>query len=189
MAFIAPVLASLGGAGAAAGATAASAASAASIWGTVGTIASTVAGLAQISYQNKVATQAAATAQKNSNTAIQEGQTAQKDQDEAAAAQIAQQTAEQASSGFSLASPTFKRINARNRVLARRDAERIRQSSIDTAQNFQTQKAEALSQKQSLLLPAVMGAIDIKSSMISGANLVRKVKSRNTNSQAQWEQA
>jgi hypothetical protein len=180
MQMLAPIFGTLFGGGAAAG-TAAAAASTASTLGTLGSIVGVGATLSQISYQNKVAANAAMVARQNSERALQQGQEAQRDQDIDAQAQIAALTANQAASGFSVFSPSYQRVQARNRVLARRDAERIRTSAENTANNFLAEATSAENQKQGLFLPLLSGAIDIKSSMISGSSLVRNTRARQVN--------
>ena len=170
MQMIIPLVGSVFGSGAVGTATAAS-------WiGTAASVLSVGAGLAQISYQNKVAANAAATAAENRDRSLREGQEAQRDQDIEAQAQIAAVTTQQAASGFSLSSPTFQRIQNRNRVLARRDASRIRQSSVDSAENFETQRTDALNSKQGMLLPVLTGITKIGGSLIGGADLVHKAR-------------
>ena len=141
--------------------------------GTVGTIYSTIYGMRQ----SKVAEQ---TANENARRASFTGQVSAQDADIEAAAVIAAEQEGRAFSGFASTSGSFQRADRRNRILARRDAERIRQDAAMESAQYKAKAAEARAERRGTLIQGIFdtigGVMDMKTSMIADASLVNARK-------------
>lgn len=150
----------------------------ASTLGVVGSVYSTIYGMKQA----KVAAQVA---DENASRASFAGQVAAQDADMEAAAAIAAEQEARAFSGFTTTSGTFERATRRNRILARRDAERIRQDANLQSSQFKAQASEARAERRGLALKgffdAIGGAVDMRTSLISDSSLVNQRTARNIN--------
>lgn len=137
-----------------------------------------VGGLGQTIYSMNVAKQTAATMKENADRAEFTAQVAQQDADINAAAIIAEQQAGRAHSGFATTSGTYERMDRRNRVMARRDATRIRQDGTMEAAQYRAKGAEATAEARGLGLAGffdTLGSVlDLKSSLVSDAALTTK---------------
>lgn len=146
--------------------------------GTVGTIYSTIYGMKQA----KVAEQ---TANENAQRASFTGQVSAQDADFEAAAAIANEQESRAFSGFAATSGSFLRADRRNRILARRDAERIRQDADLEASQYKAKAAEARSERRGMLMQGMFdtlsGVMDMKTSLISDSTLVNTRKAQAVN--------
>ncbi|NJL70346.1 MAG: hypothetical protein HC888_01450 [Candidatus Competibacteraceae bacterium] len=173
-----PGLLGLGGAAGAAGATASGVGALTATLGTVGTIYSTIYGMKQAKVAEQVANE-------NSSRASFAGQVSAQDADIEAAAAIAAEQEARSFSGFSGSSGTFARNDRRSRILARRDAERIRQDADLSSSQFKAQAAEARSERRNIGLKGffdtIGGFVDMKTSLISDASLVNQRTARNIN--------
>lgn len=169
-----PGLLGIGGATA----TATGAGTLAATLGTVGTIYSTIYGMKQA----KVAEQ---TANENAERANFTGQVSAQDADMEAAAAIANEQESRAFSGFAATSGSFQRADRRNRILARRDSERIRQDGAMEASQFKAQAAEAKAERKGTLIQGMFdtlaGVMDMKTSLISDSTLVNTRKAQAVN--------
>lgn len=146
--------------------------------GTLGTVYSTIYGMKQA----KVAQQVA---EENSSRATFAGQVAAQDADMEAAAAIAAEQEGRAFSGFATTSGTFARLDRRNRILARRDSERIRQDADLQSSQYKAQAAEARAERRNIGLQGffdgIGGLVDMKTSLISDASLTNARTARNIN--------
>ena len=175
MAILAPVLGTLAG-GAALGGTALS--TALSVGGTViGGIGKMQAG----NYQSAILSRQAEAERRNAERVQFAGQITQQEQDVAAAAQIGAETAQMAGSGFALNSASFARRAALTKILARRDALRIRNDADVQAQNLKanaaTLDANAASAKANWTDWLSMG-LNAGSDLITGASMVNRNKAQ-----------
>lgn len=169
-----PGLLGIGGAAATAG----GAGTLAATLGTVGTIYSTLRGIRTAKVVEQTATE-------NAQRASFTGQVTAQDADFDAAAAIAAEQEGRAFSGFASTSGSFQRMDRRNRILARRDAERIRQDASMESSQYKSQAAEARSERKGLLFQGIFdtlgGALDMKTSMISDASLTNTRTARGIN--------
>lgn len=168
MAFAAPLLTTLG-AGSLAGGLA-----------TAGTIVGGASAFLQGQYQAGVLRNQATVARQNAQRAVFAGQITQQDQDQAAAQAIGQEVAAQGASGLSLSSGSFARRRESMKILARRDALRIRNDADVKAQNFNAEAAtnEAEARQSSLGSFLSLGgmALGIKADLINAAGLISSTK-------------
>lgn len=187
LAFVGAKIGTLFGAGAAgAGALgAAGSAAAASGFGTLSTVLGAVGTVAQLGYQNKVAANNAALMERN---AVKVQQASQKSAQEAgleAAALLGDLTVAQAQTGFAVTSPSFLRVRNKNRLLAQRDQLRIVKGGSAEATNLRNEATSLRNEAgPSPLLGLITGGLDIASSMISGASLVRRNSAMGNNTSA-----
>ena len=166
--------------GGAAGVGAAGAASAGA-----GILSAAVGGISAISaanYQAAVAKRAALVKEENARRIVEAGQKQAKDQDLAAAAAVADDIAAQASSGFSLSSPSFVRRRKSQTRLIEQDRTRIIEDANLQAQgelnDAATYRSEASQAKSSALFSFLEAGLNIGDSIIGGANLVSNVRQR-----------
>ena len=171
--------------GTAAPAVATGGAAAASGLSTLSTVLGIGGGLYQALYQRQIARSAAKVADANAERASFASQVSAQDRDIEAAAILAEGNARRAHSGFSVSSGTFARIDRRNRVMARRDAERIRQEGDLEAAQYKEKAAEARAEARNIGIDAIFdtvgGYLDLKTSLISDAALVSKRKTNQVN--------
>lgn len=146
--------------------------------GVVGSIYSTVYGMKQAKIAERVANE-------NAERATFTGQVSAQDADIEAAAAIAAEEESNAFSGFDKSSGTFARVSRRNRILARRDAERIRNDADLESYQYKVQATEARTERRNIgfkgMLDTIGGVIDMKTSLISDASLVNQRTARNIN--------
>lgn len=161
-----------------AGATAGSLASASAGLGVISSVFGTVSALRQLSYQRQVAANAVKVAGQNAKmrtfTAAQEAQ----DQDAQAAAALGDLTARQAESGFAVSSPSFQRVIARNRIQSQVNSQRLIEAGAIDAENYRREAKSVVNEtkQNSPFTTLLSGALDVGTSMISGATLVKKAK-------------
>lgn len=167
------------------GGSAAAAGAASSGLSTLSAILGIGGGLYSALYQRNVAQNAAAILEDNASRARFASQVEAQDSDINAAAAMADEVSSRAFSGFASDSPSYQRADMRNRVMARRDAQRIRQGGDLEASQYEAQalekKAEAKNIGITAMFDAIGGAIDMRSSMISDASLVSKRKTNQVN--------
>jgi len=159
----------------------------ANVVGIGATIASTVVGMqaaqaqAQAQYQMamyqaKVAENNAIVAQDNAKQQRQVGAIDQQEQDFEALAVLAEERAKQGASGFTLNSTAFQRRNATLRMLARRDALRIRDDAERKAIAFENQASGELASARMSEMEAdnalTAGKYNSLSTLIGGASMI-----------------
>ena len=149
------------------------------------TLISTVGGLAMGSYQNRVAQNEAILAQQAAQDAREAGQIQQQEQDFAALQQMSAEEGRMAASGFSLNSQAFSRRRQLNKILARRDALRIRTEAERTGQSFDNRaaaaKAEGKAARFGNFLTVAQGGLEIGDTLISSATRVNRKKAEEIN--------
>ena len=135
-----------------------------------------IAGAQAASYQAAIAEQNQQVAKENANRTIQASQVEQQDRDLTARALLGEQVTEQAASGLTLGSRSFRLARRSAQQLARKDALNIRQAGAVDAYNYRTQAANfgmqadlARSSASSSLLGGFLGA---GTSLISGASKI-----------------
>jgi hypothetical protein len=130
------------------------------------------------SYQAKIAEYNQQIANDNAKRTLQTAQVQQQDQDAQSLALLGEQEANQAASGFSLGSRSFRLARRSAQELARKDALNIRQAGEVEAYNYRVQANNfgleselAKMQANSSLLGGFLGGA---TSLISSATKVRK---------------
>jgi len=185
-ALIAGATSVFGGIGTAAGVTGAGAASAG--LGIVSSLVTGIAGISAANYQAAVASRAAMIHDQNAERIMLAGRKDAKMQDEAAAAQIADEIASQAASGFELSSPSFVRRRNKMSVLATQDRQNIvEDANLQAASEREagaTARSEASQARSSALFRFIGMGLNIADSAIGGANLSSSVSSRRVKSSA-----
>lgn len=169
-----PALLGIGGGAASAGAI-----------GTLSTVLGGASALMTTMYQRNIAKMEAATADDNAKRAVFASQVNQQDRDMEAAVAIASAQEARTSSGFAATSGTFQRADRRNRVLARRDSERIRQEGLLEGSQYAAQAAASRAEAQNLGFSAMFDAagsyLNYRSSLINDASLVASTKANQIN--------
>ena len=188
MGFVAPLLASVG-----------TAVTAGGTLSTLLTVGSTVAGLAAsrantraqqqaANFQASVAQRNAQMLQNNAADTRQAGQINQQERDMESAAILAEDQTRMAGSGFELNSTTFNRRTRAGRILARRDALRIRQDADRDAVSMENQadgeQVTAQSAKRAGRNALVAGLFDVGSGLIDGATMVNRNRALRINREA-----
>lgn len=147
-----------------------------------GTVVSTIGTLAGLSYQARVAKNQAIANDQAAEDAIQRGQIEQQEQDFAAAEQLGQQTAQLATSGFDVTAGSLGQRRSYTRLLARRDALRIRNNAEREAVGFRNQaqnnRDEAAGFGTQQIFTAFEGAAEAGGSLIGEATMVNRRKAR-----------
>lgn len=139
----------------------------------LGGIASIKAG----QFQSAVLRRQSASEKLNAERVVYSGQINQQEQDAAANAQMGQETAQQAASGFSLNSSSFAQRANLLRVLTRRDSLRIRNDADIQAQglnaNAATLAANAQQAKPGFMDYLQIG-LGVGSDLITGATMINR---------------
>lgn len=166
MTFLLPAAASLAGAGAGAAATGVGVSSALALGSGIsglGTLAgfnissllggasTALSGLGSIQsalYAQALAKENARRAEESARIEADRGQLAQQDADYLARIALGEEIAQQAASGFDLSSPSYATARKRNQIVARTNAERIREDSELTVRNLLSGASDALSAAQ-----------------------------------------
>lgn len=172
MAFAAPALAAVGGGSALlGGATALS---------VLGTGLGAMQQMQQASFQAEVASRQATLAEQQAVQTRQRGQIEAQETDFAAMQEMSQREARRAGSGFELGSTSFNRSRRLEKMLASRDRLRVQDQAEREALTLENQAAssrtEAAGAKRAGKFAAIGGALDIGSSLVSGAAKVNKRK-------------
>ena len=153
-----------------------------------GTIAGVVAQRRAANFQASVAQRNAQMLQDNAADTRQAGQINQQERDMESASILAEDQTRMAGSGFELNSTTFNRRTRAGRILARRDALRIRQDADREAVSMENQadgeRATAQSAKRAGRNALVAGLFDVGSGLIDGATMVNQRKALQINRQA-----
>lgn len=154
----------------------------------VGTVAGAMGQMQMANYQAAVAERNAQVAQDNAKLQRQVGQSDQQEQDFEAAALLAETKTQQAGSGFSLSSTSFQRRNQTLRMLARRDALRVRDDAERKAISFENEAQgeveSAQMSRQAGRNALFQGIIGVGSDLISGASLVNRKRASQITRQA-----
>lgn len=139
----------------------------------IGSIISGVMGMAQASYQAKVANMNAEIAKDNAKRAIERTQVEAKDQDALTKEMIGEQIAAQSASGLSLTGGSAMRTRASARRLGRRDTLNVHQAGELEAYQYKTDamnfKAQAAAHKMGGISNLLGSFFQAGSSLIGGA--------------------
>lgn len=166
MAFLAPVAGAAGGL------------SAGTLISAVGTLFGAMSQMQMAKYQAAVAERNAAVAEDNAKKQREVGQVDQQEQDFEARAILAEEQNRQAASGFQLSSTAFARRNATLRILARRDALRIRDDAERKAISFENEAQGHLESAQMSRMSGrnalIGGLFGVASDLVGGATLVNR---------------
>jgi hypothetical protein len=170
--FLAPLAGAIG--------TGAAGLGAASTLSLIGTGVSTVTNFAQAQYQGAIAQRQAALLDEQADHVSQRGQIDQQETDFAALQQMGVEQGRMAASGFSTNSTSFTRRSAITKILARRDALRVREDaereSLSLRNAAEAKRAEAAAAKRSALFSLFEGAMGMGSDLIGSATLVNRRK-------------
>jgi hypothetical protein len=173
MAFLAPVAGAVGGASG-------GISMLGSVLSGVGTLIGAMGSMQMANYQAAVAERNAQIADENAKTQRQIGQIDQQEQDFEAAMVLSQERAKQAGSGFQLNSTAFQRRNTTLRMLARRDALRVRDDAERKAVAFENEaQGELESARMSKMAgrnSMLQGVLSFGTSLISGASQVNRIR-------------
>jgi hypothetical protein len=135
-----------------------------------------IAGAQAANYQAAIAEQNQQVANVNADRTIQASQVEQQDRDLTARALLGEQVSEQAASGLTLGSKSFRLARRSSQQLARQDALRIRQSGEVDAYNYRTQASnfgmQAQLAKSSASASLLGGFLGAGTSLISGASKI-----------------
>jgi hypothetical protein len=146
----------------------------------VGTLIGAMGQMQMANYQAAVAERNAQIARENAKTQRQVGQIDQQEQDFEAAMVMSEERAKQAGSGFQLNSTAFQRRNTTMRMLARRDALRIRDDAERKAIAFENEaQGEVESAQMSRMAgrnSMLQGVLGFGTSLISGAASVNRIR-------------
>lgn len=136
-----------------------------------------ISGYQQASYQAKVAEMNQEIANDNAKRALERVQVEQQDQDAITLAMLGEQEAQQAASGLSFGSGSFRLARKSAQELGRKDALNIRQAGELEAHDYRTQAANfgaqaglAKASATNSLLGGFLGGV---TSLVSGASKVR----------------
>jgi len=181
MAFVAPLVASIGTATAGIGGLS-------TLLSVGGTVAGVVAERRAANFQASVAARNAQMLENNAADTREAGQINQQERDLESAAILAEDQTRMAGSGFALNSTSFNRRSRAGRILARRDALRIRQDADRDAISLENQadgeRATGQSAKRAGRNALVAGLFDVGSGLIDGATKVNERKALRINRQA-----
>ncbi len=154
----------------------------------LGITSSLIGGVAQfaaLSSQSAALEEAARVEEANAKLAIQRGQIDAQDADFELAAILAENEAQQASSGILTGSGSFRRVRTRVNTIGRANRQRIIQDSSIQANNAQARANSRRSQSRSSRLESafslVSTGINIGSGLIDGANLSAREQISSTN--------
>lgn len=145
-------------------------------------VASSIAGFASnqsmANYQAGIATRNAQVMEENARQERMAGQIDQQEQDLEAAAIMAREKQQQGASGFETSSTGFNRRNAMLRILARRDASRIRDDADRRATSMendaQGERETAANYKRAGKNALFAGLLNIGGDLLGGATLVNQ---------------
>lgn len=147
---------------------------------TVGAVAGVIGNMRAASYQSQVAARNAAIAEENARRELERSQVEQVDYADDARQQIGALEAAMAASGFDSFSGSSAASLLGRKTLARRDAERIRTSGVETANRFRQQSSdfqiESKQARRAGFMSLLSGAADIGSTYISGSQQVARIK-------------
>lgn len=162
-------------------------AEAAAGFATASKIAGVVGSLMQLGYQARVSKNAAKVLEQNAENRSKSTQEAEKDMLEQGAEILGEMTSAQAASGFSLNSPSYRRVRSRAGFLARRDAERTREQASGEIENIKQAAADARAEGRGIgPLDILGGVLDIGGTMITGAAFINTKRAKSINQQARF---
>jgi len=148
------------------------------------TAVGTVAKFQQNKFQQKMLEQQAKVAEENAARERFAGQIDQQERDFVALQEMDARVARQAASGLSLQSSSFRRRRRTDRVLARKDALRIRNEAEVRATNFENQaasrRAEADMAGSAATFSLFEGVLGAGQDLITGAEFVNRQTARKT---------